>query len=152
MCLFPFKNKADIANKDIICYKVVTEIPNSISNECFLSIFCAFNYYVGREYIEPLFKVSVESKTSSLIPSVNKGFHSYMHLKDAVKIVKSYSIGFSFLKEKYIILKCVIPKGTLYYKGSSHIEDPLNILPLEYCSRQIKIVAWKTPEGKWNKK
>ena len=75
-----------------------------------------------------------------------------MCLKDAVKIAKSYSIGFGFLREKYIILKCVIPKGTLYYKGSSHIEDPPNILPIEYCSKQIKIVAWKTPEGKWNKK
>lgn len=57
--------------------------------------------------------------------SINEGLHSYSYLKKAKEMAK----GFTF--NKYYVFKCIIPKGSLFYK---------NTYNKEYVSNQLIVI------------
>lgn len=138
MCLETGMKYAAITDKDIICYKCVNpgEINGLHLHEfgSFYSFYYHFTYEVGKEYEEKKFKNRPEKDIFGRRRFVNNGFHSFKYLRDARIECSSYSI----------ILKCVIPAGSRYFYGI------YNFLYNTYCSDKLKIVAWRTRDGKWN--
>lgn len=108
------------AEEDIICYKVVENAA------VYKSIWYDFKYKIGNRYHERSFcTYSTKGATSH---EVSYGFHSYATLKKP-------SIRFSegWYPDNYVVLKCIIPKGTLYFIS--------NDLHTEYCSQDIMVVS-----------
>lgn len=145
MCLSTNSKRPKTANKPVTCYKVVWKMPwNTPAVECghFLSEFTQFPYNLGVEY-------SIDDP----FPSVNtgeylrieKGFHSYARLMDAVDGCWEYRYTKSLegsLKGFYgqVILRCEIPEGAHYWEGNKAINDKGY---KEYCSDRIKVTAWR---------
>ena len=125
MCLTPYANSDfKVADKDIVCYKVVEKRANGIYNSP-----CIWFEYV----IRVSYKDSVEFDFKR--HKITKGmFHSYASWIDAGKQCKEWN-GIYEPKIKYRVLKCIIPKGSVYiigFFGSRFISS--------YASREIKIL------------
>lgn len=115
MCLFR-QGKLQIADKDIVSYKVV--------NSNLKSQYYNFQYEVGKTYNKVW----------------NKDFVKYCEKEDTIggnafhsSLDKDYAIWLYGEKSKYdpvdghripklgtgqVLLKCIIPAGTIYFKGS----------------------------------
>ena len=108
MCLVINQLEPKIADKDIICYKVVkrTEIKG-----VYLSEYQSFEYIIRRLYTNNINYAFASKVVKSIMktPYINGGmFHSYAsHL---------YPVILSPLPH-CALLKCIIPKGAYYYKG-----------------------------------
>ena len=130
MCLDINHLKPKIADKDIVCYKLVkrTKIKG-----IYKSNFQRFEYVIRRLYTNNLDIRFADKVIKNLCPSyphlgiyaVEEGmFHSYEnHL---------YPVILSPLPN-CALLKCIIPKGAYYFKGHS------DTIPC-YASSQIKIL------------
>ena len=130
MCLDINHLKPKIANKDIVCYKLVrrTKIKG-----IYKSNFQRFEYVIRQLYTNNLDIRFVDKVIKNLCPSrphlgiyaVEEGmFHSYEnHL---------YPVILSPLPN-CALLKCIIPKGAYYFEGYFD-ESP------SYASSQIKIL------------
>lgn len=99
MCLRTKWDSPKKASKDIPCWIVV-----DVANNCY------FSYYLG---------AIIEDKMTSYLdrihlPRVMEGLHSFAMLKDAILFKKHSTVTLESVK----ILKCIIPKGSLYYKGT----------------------------------
>lgn len=128
MCLLTTHKKPKIANEDIVCYKIYIEDNNKL-----------YSLFMKAE--APLIG---EIETSGLSSpfyrgghtfEVERGFHSFSYLKD-IKCYLENIIrcdSYFLLKIKYSIFKCVIPKGSLYYKG--YFDGYYS-----YCSENIKLI------------
>lgn len=140
MCLYPTTDKPKTADSDIVCYKVV--LLSSGGNKMYpLLYFYSEVYELGKVYHEKRFGVK---KSISLGASVvTFGFHSYIRQSRALYNILRCT---NYKNNKVIILKCVIPKGALYYEGSSGETASIE----EYCSNKIMPVAWRTVYGKWH--
>jgi hypothetical protein len=140
MCLFPITDKPKVAENNIVCYKVVQVSSNSNKMHP-LWHFHSRIYELGKVCHEKRF----DAKKSTLIgvTVVTFGFHSYIRQSRARYNVLRYV---KYKNNKVIILKCVIPKGALYYEGSSLETASIE----EYCSNKIMPVAWRTIYGKWH--
>ena len=129
MCLILNYIKPKIADKDIVCYKLVekTKIKG-----IYKSYFQEFEYIIRQLYTNNLDIKFVNEIIKNLCPSfphygvytIEEGmFHSYTnYLPFKLSISPDESI-----------LKCIIPKGAYYYEGHS------NYFP-SYVSSQIKIL------------
>lgn len=125
MCLHSNQSKPFTAEKDITCYKIVN--PANMDG-AFRSEFREFKYYLGDKYVEKDFPGTVYSCT------VHKGFHSY----------RTIAVAQFHASTPYVLIKCVIPKGSRYYE--SYTKE-------EYCSDTLIPVAWKPlRSGKWSTK
>lgn len=137
MCLSTYQQTAYTAEKDITCYKVVSDLRYSkpcgnCGKPFFVSIFQSFVYKIGKHYNERHFRSKNTIKSSSRSYSVYYGFHSYRTLEIARFWCASCDV----------IIKCVIPKGARYFESSN---------TSEYCSNKIKVVAWrKGYEKRWH--
>ena len=135
MCLYVTHLEPEIADKDIVCYKLVkrTKIKG-----IYKSSFQRFEYVISQLYTNNInysFANKVIKKERIFISYMNyleedfieEGmFHSYMTL--------SYSLQNSIqLLYNGVILKCIIPKGAYYFEGKFD-ETP------SYASSQIKIL------------
>ena len=130
MCLDINHLKPKIADKDVVCYKLVkrTKIKG-----IYKSSFQGFEYIIRQLYTNNLDIRFVNKIIKNLCPSyphsgiyaVEEGmFHSYEnHL---------YPVILSPLPN-CALLKCIIPKGAYYYKG--YFDDSPS-----YASSQIKIL------------
>ena len=129
MCLQLDCLEPKIANKDIICYKIVekTKIKG-----VYKSYFQEFEYVIRQLYTNNLDIKFVDRIIKNLCPSyphygtyaIDEGmFHSYTN----------YMPFMLFSLPDETILKCIIPKGAYYYKG--YFDE----LP-SYASSQIKIL------------
>ena len=122
MCLQTTWTKPKIAEKDIICYKLLR--PGINENE-YLAPFKHFKYISNRLYKTRMTKGDVElgafdirassSKRKMLnkgypLISIVKGFHSAMN-KTRLRGNSQYGK----------IVKCIIPKGAKYYKGLTNL-------------------------------
>lgn len=126
------KSRADVAEKDITCYKIV--YPADRRGK-FLAYVRPFRYEIGKEYTEKMFYRESDSCF------IYKGFHSFSTQKAA----KFYFLKFHFFG-KAVMIKCVIPKGAYYFTGCGDT-------PNQYCSDKIKVVAWKPVwDWKWREK
>lgn len=102
MCLHT-KEKAEIANKDIVCYKIL--VKNKANN-----IYTPFM----KERI--IIKNTYTSFLQNNNGDVSKGLHSMATLCDANALlarIKPY-----FESHELVMAKCIIPKGSSYYKGT----------------------------------
>ena len=141
MCLYTTQREPAVADKDITCYKFVLKI-RGIRPHQFISYFRSFRYEIGGEYITNNFQLKPDIM-HSCPREINRGFHSYSKFYDALKEANSKS---QMLSYEYVLLKCVIPAGTRYWKGSDYSETTS-----ELCSEKIRIVAWKYL-NEWNMK
>lgn len=140
MCLFPTTDKPKVAENDIVCYKVV-QVPSNGHKMHPLWHFHSRIYELGKVYNEKRFDIK-KSKLLGL-SAVTFGFHSYIRESHARYNMLRLE---NCTTNKIIILKCVIPKGSLYYEGSSGETTSIE----EYCSNKIKPVAWCTLHSKWH--
>jgi hypothetical protein len=118
MCLHTEQSKPFTAGKDITCYKVVN--PANMDG-VFRSVFQEFAYSLGVKYVEKKFAKTVWSCT------VHEGFHSYR----TIDVARRHAFE---LSPYVVLIKCVIPKGSMYYE--SYTKE-------EYCSDTLIPVAWK---------
>lgn len=100
MCLTITENSiAQKAETDIICYKVALKQNNRLC-----SYFRNSTINIGELYKSDLYK------DKFFTDIIEIGLHSIIRLEDAVKFIKRS-------KNKIVILKCVIPKDSLFYEG-----------------------------------
>lgn len=144
MCLLTVDRRAKLAEKDIVCYKVMyamgpiqsvdmREYPDY--NPLYaMSPYFSEIYKWGEEYTEAAMPTESSLKQSQYPAHVTTGFHSYRRLKDAESACHS----------SMIIVKCIIPRGSYYWTGNDY---RVNSCPdkgyAQYCSNRIRIAAWK---------
>lgn len=116
MCLITRNSIPIIAKKDIICYKIYLKKEGYLSSPYFGHIPSVQNF------------TELESNPTSFDCKyfIYKGFHSFKHLKDAKRDTQFYP----FLYTNNIIYKCIIPKGSKYYRG-------LFAGSVSYCSESL---------------
>lgn len=100
-----------IAEEDITCYKVMIRD----NNGQLTSMVKFFPYELNKSYhseigLDSLTISSVVVKKDYVINTAEKGFHSFRDIKNAIL---DY-IGCGINK---VMVKCIIPKGSIYYKG-----------------------------------
>ena len=129
MCLRLDYSEPKIADKDIVCYKLVekTKIKG-----IYKSYFQEFEYIIRQSYTNNLDIKFVDRIIKNLCPSyphygiyaIEEGmFHSYTN----------YMPFELFTSLDETILKCIIPKGAYYYEGHFNYYT-------SYASSQIKIL------------
>jgi len=149
MCLFIAKKKARIASKDITVYKIVKLVPDLESFKCIegdfhlkfhmLSEFHNFEYKLNREY-----KTKMKLKR---IPTcykykdrydfeVNSGFHSWSKPRNELHMLESE-------KYKYVLVECIIPKGSEYYVGKHSLGGSKGRVSNKII---IKSILWEITE------
>ena len=108
MCLKLNSNsKIVVADKDIVCYKVLIKRDNSV-----VSPYWAFEYKIGETYkIEkPLeIKKRINYIRCCNVFEVYKGFHSFEQFQSAKAFLLDTQRQF---RSGYCVYKCIIPKGT----------------------------------------
>ena len=133
MCLVLTQLEPKIADKDIICYKLVVKKANGIYN----SLYRKFEYIIRRNYKIPETEKCILKENRFGVKILEEGvFHSFVREVDAfVDYQEQANILISHYHFPMIlsIIKCAIPKGAIYYMGSTN-----NML--SYASSQIKIL------------
>lgn len=137
MCWYSKKKKAArIAVEDILVYKVMYRKPN---NGRFRSLYRRMDYEPEKIYWTDVNPISIDSPLYPemmiykgfsplyLEMKIDKGFHSYsmdktMATKDKYQIViynmeNNEIVDSIFFSDNLVIAKCIIPKGSKYYKN-----------------------------------
>jgi hypothetical protein len=135
MCLSRVKQKVPkVATKDVVCYKLLYKTPEG-------------KYITPFEKVEvPLNELilsSLDNKNSSDI--VHEGIHTFGKLKETKaesKLDWYYSLNNgthnTYPDAKIVIVKALIPKDSLYWKGAFCTSINYNTeWFLSYCSNQI---------------
>ena len=109
MCLTVRKNAHfKIAKKDIVVYKVIEKVPFGLRTPFQLSPIA-----IGETYRESGINVTFRE--------VNTGLHSFCRLRSAKKLCEKMILQNKSLwhvdKCEYMVVKCIIPKGSMYIKG-----------------------------------
>ena len=130
MCLVTTQLEPKIADKDIICYKLVKRTK---TKGAYKSSFQGFEYIIRQLYtnnldirfVDKIIKNLDTTRSGLCLYIIEEGmFHSYVsHL---------YPVILSPLPH-LALLKCIIPKGAYYFEGYFD-ESP------SYASSQIKIL------------
>lgn len=130
MCLITDWDKPRIAEEDIICYKFYLKYNYGV----------LFSPYQGSrapeigvitdtELGEPYKPEETFNQDFYGFNRVDKGFHSFKTLEgvkhEANRLEEYYNL---------VIVKCIIPKGSLYYSGT------FKKYYKSYCSNSIKLV------------
>ena len=122
-----------IADKDIICYKLVVKKASGIYN----SLYKKFEYIIRRNYKISETEKCILKENRFGVKILEEGvFHSFVREVDAfVDYQEQANILISHYHFPMIlsIIKCAIPKGAIYYIGSTNSM-------LSYASSQIKIL------------
>lgn len=116
-----------------------------------LSFFQDFPFKLGVEHKEmkfsnPLYQNSIYASGGV----VDYGFHAFKNFDYALKEYNSYLYLFAekMVKRAYVIVKCELPVGAIYYEGTSSFNkqtDPKHY-DAEICTDEIKVVGWKYPD------
>ena len=121
--IFPKKAKADI-----VCYKIL--------NKDMTAPYTGFQYDFREYKANSLFSLLIDIK-DSIIRKVREGFPiCYWYSIGLIHTYKNpplmfWSETFNHLDRR--LFKCIIPKGTYYYKSDDSFE-------FEYASRRLKII------------
>ena len=143
MCFQPLNRKARTAKRNITVYKLV-QVSNFVPVEMlrivhpdlktksrravvFNSQYWSSEYIIGLEYTDDKFEGSLQSKTTG------KGFYSWRDVECAeMALVRACGIF------QYVVLKCVIPKGSMYYVSRAD-----SVSPGQFCSNKIRPVGYR---------
>lgn len=121
MCLITNNTRKYIAEKDIVCYKIV-----NIRDTEIISYWYGFPYELNKKYtiqvLRPIFMKNDDIR-------IEEGFHSYRNLDIAKGYV--YCSMLNLLPE--IIVKCIVPKGSEYYISSDEMVSN-QIIIVEICA------------------
>ena len=122
MCLVTIQLEPKIADKDIVCYKLVkrTKIKG-----IYKSSFQGFEYIIRQLYTNyfDIKYVDMLIKRRYNLSAIEEGmFHSYANYLSAITILPNL-----------VTLKCIIPKGAYYFEG--YFDDSPS-----YASSQIRIL------------
>ena len=122
MCLFINYLEPKIADKDIVCYKLVKRtkikgVYKSNIQRFEYTIRQLYTNYFDIKYVDMLIK-----RRYNLFAIENGMFHSYENYLSAITILPNL-----------VVLKCIIPKGAYYFEGY------FGNYP-SYASSQIKIL------------
>lgn len=148
MCFRSLNSKARTAKRNITVYKLV-QVTNFVPTMMlkiahpelktksqrtviFNSQYMSYEYIIGLEYKEKLFKESLQGKTTG------KGFYSWREIERAKMALVGASFPEGFGLAQYVVLKCVIPKGSMYYVSRAD-----SISPGQFCSNRIRPVGYR---------
>ena len=119
MCLLTNNLYKYIAEKDIICYKIVY-----LQGKEIISFWYDFPYELNRKYTTQVLQ-PIPMPNGDI--SIEKGFHSYRNLDTAKGDV------WLSLMESLVIIKCIVPKGSEYYINSKEMVSN-QIIIVEICA------------------
>jgi hypothetical protein len=131
MCLRVTDDTRRITDKDIVCYKLF-RLRNGVE-------FAPFRYNkwtIGKLVTVPKSEIEVDDESG--VKKIEFGIHSFAKLSGARALQKWFReyIGDSYTERKeFVVRKCTIPAGSIYYEGL--FEDEIS-----YVSDQI-IVSQK---------
>jgi len=115
MCTFLDKenNKLLVAEKDIRCYKVIIEEITDKGME-YMSEIMHFPYELNvLQHSHITIKANTDFKN---LWDISDGFHSYADVSSAI-LRKLHGENIGLKEYKHVIVECIIPKGSQYYKG-----------------------------------
>ena len=118
MCLLTIQSKPLVAEEDIICYKVYFKSKNWYESPVMGDIVTELNQVL---------KTNLQKST--LGGEVYEGYHSFKYKESADTL---------YPNNGKVCVKCIIPKGSLYYKG---IHDFIFREDDGYCSDTIILCA-----------
>lgn len=116
MCLEKVKEQYKIADKDIVCYKILYHYDIDNDND-YRTIYRNFPYKMNANYVyvSPFFE---EASTNELIYF---GYHAFKTKYAALQVrdfVLRDAFSNGFYKDKIVfVAKFIIPKGAKYYTG-----------------------------------
>lgn len=98
-----------ISKSTITCYKIVRK--NTLDNKTasYYSMYLNFNYEIGFHYFNVgrnKFVIKCTSSGKNIL--IYEGLHAYTSLAKVKKKMRAYN-------KNYVILKCIIPKGSEYF-------------------------------------
>lgn len=130
MCLYTKQTEPEIAEEDIICYKFYRRWNKILFSPYQESRAPEIGIVVNTELEKSYRPTDNGSYIHNLLgfKRVNKGFHSFKTLEEIKHKVNGYR------NLDLVIFKCIIPRGSLYYKGifGDRYES--------YCSNSIKLI------------
>ena len=127
MCLLTGQLEPKIADKDIVCYKMVTKY-RIIG--VYLSEYQAFEYIIGRLYTN---NIDVKHSEALLQTIYRKDTSLTGTYSISDFMFHSYQSPYKYSIRADTIVKCVIPKGAYYFEGKHNGR-------WGYASSQIKIL------------
>jgi hypothetical protein len=120
MCLYTTQLKPRVAKSDITCYKVLTK---DLVSPCYNQ-----QYVLGEK---------IESVLNHFRNTITKGLHTFVYLEQACYEARNTcwrnQRNPDLSDRAPIVVKCIIPQGTLYY-SSRYFSSPS---ALEYASEQL---------------
>ena len=119
MCLLTNNLHKYIAEKDIVCYKIVY-----LQGKEIISFWYDFIYELNRKYTTQVLQ-PIPAPYDNI--RIEKGFHSYRNLDTA-----KGDIWLS-LMESLTIVKCIVPKGSEYYINNKEMVSN-QIIIVEICA------------------
>lgn len=119
-----FDKCKEIAEKDIICYK---EVIRTKDKNIYLSRFRKFKYEIGMHYYQTGTKFIYEVEMFYGRLNISRGIHSWVKNPISKKFKSQLK---KFHIDNYTILKCIIPKGSIYFKGifGDYVSDNLIVV------------------------
>ena len=118
MCLLTNNLHKYIAEKDIVCYKIVY-----LQGKEIISFWYDFPYELNRKYTTQVLQ-PIPMPNGDI--RIEKGFHSYRNLN-----IAKGDIWLS-LMESLVIVKCIVPKDSEYYINSKEMVSN-QIIIVEIC-------------------
>ena len=127
MCLIVNNPIPKIADKDIVCYKMVTKYR---IKGVYLSEYQSFEYIIGRLYTN---NIDVKHSEALLQTIYRKDTSLTGTYSISDFMFHSYQSPYKYSIRADTIVKCVIPKGAYYFEGKHNGRRG-------YASSQIKIL------------
>ena len=125
MCLWTKNAVKKIADKDIVCYKVICKVGND-----YLTIYQRTPIELGKTYTD---NELIHMGKGNDVYYIGQGvYHTFKKYKDAVVFLREH-----FLFTNRVIVRCVIPKGTEYYEGTFDDEEESYGSKTLYLSKKI---------------
>ena len=122
MCLIVDECNALVAEEDMTCYKVYMYLGYRDEYRSPIRLDCIKKF--NKVIHVPLFLDSIEGN------AVYLGFHTFCNEEDAKYLATLFS---------YKVFKCIIPKGSRYYKGTAAL-SPEKSAP-GYCSESLIVIS-----------
>lgn len=152
MCLKTRQAFPEFAEEDIVCYKVIYKEINDEGIK-WVSPYRDYIWFRGEicdkslKYVHTAEYAWYHRTTDNKLDfngnrEINAGFfHTFENLDDAFKMENNISGVFKGNFPK--VFKCIIPKGTKYYKGYFNMVDPYSdceIVCTNFASEKLKLV------------